>query len=65
MELIAHGGAGPGQIPDAESLHILNSDLLVVVHVQGVEERVHVFFLGVVAGVEHSVGVGQDWHCLS
>ena len=35
-----------------------------MVHIQGLEERVNVFFLRVEVRIKHSIGVGQDGHGL-
>ena len=65
VELVSHSRGIPSQIPLAQSLHVFDCDLPVVVHVQGLEERVNVLLLGVEVRIEHPVGVGQDRHRLS
>ena len=58
LEFISGGGSSPSQVPNAKLLHIFNGDLSVVVDVEGLEERVDVFLLGVVGRVKYSVCVG-------
>lgn len=63
-ELVGHSQCRPGEVSNAELLHIFDGHFLVLVDIQHFEEGVHVFLLGVVGGVEDPVCVSQDGHGL-
>lgn len=63
-KLIRDSQIGSSQISNAKLLHVFDCYLFVSVDIECLEEWIHVFFLGIVVWIKHSVGVCQNRHRL-
>lgn len=65
VKLIADCRGGTSEVSGTEGLHIFDGDSAVAVDIQGLEEGVDVFLLGIEGRVKDVVGISQNGHGLS